>query len=215
MHYDVRTNNHGLPHDPFAGLVVPRPIGWISTLNEDGSVNLAPYSYFNIVAQRPHYVMFSSARRKDSQRNAEERGEFVANVATYDLREAVNLSSAAVDPGHSEPALIGLEMEPSIVVKPPRVRATPVAMECRYEKTVTLPGAGGDPHFCSIIIGEVLNIYIDDAIISDGIVDIRRMRPITRLGYMDYAVIDDYFTMPRPSPENLLAGSALNSSAAG
>lgn len=204
MHYDVRINNHGLPHDPFAGLVVPRPIGWISTLNEDGSVNLAPYSYFNIVAQRPHYVMFSSALRKDSQRNAEERGEFVANVATYDLREAVNLSSATVEAGRSEPTLLGLEMEPSQVVKPPRVRATPVAMECRYERTVSLPGANGDPHFCSIILGEVLNIYIDDSIIVDGLVDIRRMRPITRLGYMDYAVIDDFFTMPRPSPDDLM-----------
>lgn len=205
MHYSPAANDHGLPHDPYVALVVPRPIGWISTLNEDGSINLAPYSFFNIVAHKPSYVMFSSAGPKDSQINAEQRGEFVVNVATYDLRDAVNLSSAPVSRGLSEPNLLGLEMAPSAVVKPPRVKLSPAALECRYHQTISLPGNDGKPHPCAIILGEVMSIYIDEEIIVDGIVDIRRMRPLTRLGYLDYGVIDDFFTLPRPSAEDLIA----------
>jgi flavin reductase (DIM6/NTAB) family NADH-FMN oxidoreductase RutF len=104
MHYDPRKKNHGLPHDPFLSLVVPRPIGWISTVSPSGVVNLAPYSYFNAVSSRPPYVMFASGGRKDSQRNAEQTGEFVASLATWDLREAMNQSSADYGPEEGEPA---------------------------------------------------------------------------------------------------------------
>jgi flavin reductase (DIM6/NTAB) family NADH-FMN oxidoreductase RutF len=201
MYYDPRTQSHGLRHDPYNALVVPRPIGWISTLSADGVVNLAPYSFFNIVANRPPYVMFSSAQRKDSQRNAEHGGEFVVSMATWDLREQVNLTSAAVGADVSEPALAGLAMSPSISVRPPRVANSPIALECTYTKTVELPGANGQVHFCAIVIGAVVGIYISDEVISEGVVDMRRARPISRIGYMDYATLGEIFTMARPAAQ--------------
>ena len=143
MHYDPRRNDHKLPHDPFTSLVVPRCIGWISTISKAGVVNLAPYSFFNAVAAGPPFVMFASAGRKHSQTNAEESGEFVHSLAIWDLREAMNTTSAAVGPDVSEPELAGLEMAPSVAVKPPRVKRSPVAFECKYVKTVELPGADG------------------------------------------------------------------------
>jgi len=202
MHYDPRKNNHNLPHDPFTALVVPRPIGWISTVSRDGIVNLAPYSFFNAVAARPPYVMFSSATRKDSQHNAEETGEFVHSLATWELREEMNITSAGVEPGVSEPELAHLEMAPSVAVRPPRVKKSPIALECKYVTTVKLAGADGKPQSYSVIFGEVVSIYIDDALIVDGIVDSAKARPIARLGYLeDYAVVnpDTIFRMKRPA----------------
>jgi flavin reductase (DIM6/NTAB) family NADH-FMN oxidoreductase RutF len=189
-----------LRHDPYNALVVPRPIGWISTVSADGVVNLAPYSFFNIVANRPPYVMFASAQRKDSQRNAELSGEFVVSMATWDLREQVNQTSVAVGPDVSEPAMAGLAMTPSVAVKPPRVAASPIALECTYTKTVDLPGTNGQPHFCAIVIGAVVGIHISDEVLVDGFVDMRRAQPISRIGYMDYATLGDIFTMERPAP---------------
>src|SRR5919197_5044758 len=116
---DGSPRNGGLPWDPFKAIVAPRPIGWITTLTPEGVVNLAPYSYFNAVGDRPNVVMFSSSGRKDSQRNAEGTGEFVCNLATWDTREAMNLTSASTNA--SEPDLAGLEMVPSRLVAPPRV----------------------------------------------------------------------------------------------
>lgn len=199
MHFDPRAKDHPLPHDPFTALVVPRPIGWISTIGRDGIVNLAPYSFFNAVASNPPFVMFASANRKDSQRNAEESGEFVACLATYELRHEMNVTSASVGPEVSEPELAQLEMAPSAVVKPPRVKRSPSALECKYVKTVGLPGANGKPHPFSIVIGEVVSIYIDDSVIANGFVDLAKVRPIARLGYLDYyAVVDTIIRMKRP-----------------
>lgn len=199
MFYDATENHHGLPHDPFKALIAPRPIGWISTLAADGVANLTPYSFFNGVASEPPLVMFSSAMRKDSQRNAEETGEFVCTLATWDLREAMNASAAMVGPEVDEFSLAGLEMLPSRLVKPPRVKASPVHLECIYVETVKLKTRNGEKHpFYEMIIGEVVGIHIDDAFIKDGIVDIAAMKPISRLGYHDYAVTDELFTMRRP-----------------
>jgi flavin reductase (DIM6/NTAB) family NADH-FMN oxidoreductase RutF len=198
MFYETARNDHGLPHDPFHSLVVPRPIGWLSTLGPTGVVNLAPYSFFNIVGTRPHYVMFSSAERKDSQRNAEDTGEFVVNMATWALREEVNASSATHGPEVSEPDLIGLAMTPSRLVRPPRVARAPVALECTYTKTVGLPGIDGRPHRSSIVIGLVVGVHIADEFLVDGLVDVARIRPLARLGYMDYAAVESVFAMPRP-----------------
>jgi flavin reductase (DIM6/NTAB) family NADH-FMN oxidoreductase RutF len=199
MDYDPRRDDHNLPHSPFNALVAPRPIGWISTLNRDGAVNLAPYSFFNIVSSRPPFVMFASKPRKDSQRNAEETGEFVACMATYDLREAVNASSAEFDSGVSEPERIGLRLAPSRSVKPPRVAESPVAIECKYFKTVELFSADGTRSPSSIIIGEVVSVHIADSVIVNGRADVTRMKPIARLGYMDYCVVDTLFAMQRPA----------------
>ena len=200
MYYDPRHKPIPLPHDPLTALVVPRPIGWISTLGRNGIVNLAPYSFFNAVAANPPFVMFSSAGIKHSQLNAEQTGEFVASLATYELREELNITSAMVGAEVSEPELARLEMAPSIAVKPPRVKKSPVALECRYVKTVELPGPDGKPHSFSIVIGEVVGIYIDDSVIVNGIVDLSQARPIARLGYLDqYTVVDTIFKMTRPA----------------
>jgi flavin reductase (DIM6/NTAB) family NADH-FMN oxidoreductase RutF len=200
VYYDPRHKPIPLPHDPLTALVVPRPIGWISTLGRNGIVNLAPYSFFNAVAANPPFVMFSSAGIKHSQLNAEQTGEFVASLATYELREELNITSAMVGAEVSEPELARLEMAPSIAVKPPRVKKSPVALECRYLKTVELPGPDGKPHSFSIVIGEVVGIYIDDSVIVNGIVDLSQARPIARLGYLDqYTVVDTIFKMIRPA----------------
>ena len=197
MYYDPR-RGHGLPHSPITALVVPRPIGWISTISRAGVVNLAPYSFFNVVSGHPPFVMFASKPRKDSQRNAEETGEFVASLASYELKDAMNASSAPFAAGESEPERIGLQMAPSRRVKPPRVAQSPSALECRYFRTVELHGSDGRRNRSSVVIGEVVGIYIDDRVIVDGMVDITRMRPVARLGYLDYCVVDEFFTMPRP-----------------
>lgn len=198
MFYDPRTEKHGLKHSPVTALVVPRPIGWISTIDPNGVVNLGPYSFFNLVSSYPPWVIFSSAPRKHSQINAEATGEFVFNLATWDLRKEMNDSSAEFAPGVSEPEMVGLEMVPSRNVKPPRVMRSPVALECKYYKTVELIASDGKANRSQLVIGEVVGIYIDDRVVVDGMVDITRMKPISRLGYMDYAIVDNIFSMARP-----------------
>jgi flavin reductase (DIM6/NTAB) family NADH-FMN oxidoreductase RutF len=198
MFYDAVANTHGLQWDPFKALVSPRPIGWISTLGKSGVVNLAPYSFFNAVSTDPHFVMFSSGGRKDSQRNAEETGEFVCSLATYDLREAMNRTSQHVGPDVDEMALAGLTPAPSKIVAPPRVAESPVAFECRYWRTIELPGPDGGPGTHAIVLGQVVGVHIDDAAIVEGKVDVTRLKPIARLGYGDYAVIDEVFELTRP-----------------
>jgi len=215
MFYDPRTEKHGLKHSPVTALVVPRPIGWISTLDPNGVVNLGPYSFFNMVSSYPPWVIFSSAPRKHSQTNAETTGEFVFNLATWDLRKEMNATSAEFPAGVSEPEAVGLEMVPSRNVKPPRVARSPVALECRYYKTVELVASDGKKNRSEIVIGEVVGIHIDDGVIVDGMVDIRLMKPISRLGYMDYGVTDDFFSMARPGTTDPRAELAAEKAGAG
>ena len=200
MFYDAIENRHGLPHDPLKALLVPRPIGWISTVSNDGICNLAPYSFFNGVGEKPGYVVFGSAGIKDSLKNIEENGEFVCSMATWDLRFHMNMSSASVPHGVDEFPLAGLTAVASKLVKPPRVKESPVALECRHFQTVALPGAGRYNHSYNLVIGQIVGIHIDDRFIKDGIVDTAAMKPIARLGYMDYAVVtpETTFTIARP-----------------
>jgi flavin reductase (DIM6/NTAB) family NADH-FMN oxidoreductase RutF len=198
MFYDAVANSHGLQWDPFKALVSPRPIGWISTLGQNGVVNLAPYSFFNAVSTDPHFVMFSSGGRKDSQRNAEETGEFVCSLATFELRKAMNRTSQHVGPEVNEMEMAGLTPAPSKIVAPPRVAESPVAFECNYWRTIELPGPDGGPGTHSIVLGQVVGVHIDDAVIVDGKVDITKLKPIARLGYGDYAVIEEVFELSRP-----------------
>jgi flavin reductase (DIM6/NTAB) family NADH-FMN oxidoreductase RutF len=208
MFYDPRIEPHGLAHTPITALVCPRPIGWVTTISKTGTVNLAPYSFFNLVSGTPPMVMFSSGPKKDSQTNAEETGEFVYNMATWELREVMNGSAAEFGAAESEPEKLGLEMIPSRQVKPPRVKRSPVHFECKYLQTVELAGSNGTRSRSSIVIGEVVGIHIDDALIADGMVDIRKARPIARLGYMDYCVVDEVFEILRPvSPEAAIAAA--------
>ena len=197
MFYETETNDHGLKRNPFKALVAPRPIGWISTVSTEGVVNLAPYSFFNGVSEMPPFVMFSSSGQKDSQRNAEETGEFVCCLATYDLREHMNVTSAGVGPEVDEMDLAGLTPAPSKLVKPPRVAESPVALECKHFQTVQLPAPEGQDGY-SVVLGHVVGIHIDESVLNEGLVDIQKLRPIARLGYMDYTVVDTVFSMGRP-----------------
>jgi flavin reductase (DIM6/NTAB) family NADH-FMN oxidoreductase RutF len=198
MFYDAVANSHGLQWDPFKALVSPRPIGWISTIGQNGVVNLAPYSFFNAVSTDPHFVMFSSGGRKDSQRNAEETGEFVCSLATFELREAMNRTSQHVGPEIDEMEMAGLTPAPSRMVTPPRVAESPVAFECKYWRTIELPGPDGGPGTHAIVLGQVVGVHIDDAAIVDGKVDVTKLKPIARLGYGEYAVIEKVFELSRP-----------------
>ena len=203
MFYETATNDHGLPHDPFKSCIVPRPIGWVSTVDGDGVVNLAPYSFFNGVASEPPMVMFASNGRqphgvKDTVTNCESTGEFVCNLATWNLRGEMNQTSAPFSPEIDEIKAAGLGIGKSTLVKPPRVRDCPIHMECKHYKTIELP-CDRDDQRNAIVIGEVVGIHIDDGILVDGKVDLTRCRPIARLGYMDYARVDYVFSMKRPT----------------
>jgi flavin reductase (DIM6/NTAB) family NADH-FMN oxidoreductase RutF len=206
--YGTIENKHGLKHDPFKAIVAPRPIGWISTVSRDGICNIAPYSFFNAVGEKPHYVMFSSSGRKDSLKNAEETGEFVCSLATWDLRHNQNMTSASVPYGVDEFPIGDLTAAPSHLVKPPRVKESPAALECKFWKTVELPSLhpGGEPRNW-VVFGQVVGVYIDDRFVKEGMVDTGAMRPIGRLGYMDYAVVtpETMFAIDRPSVEEAMA----------
>jgi flavin reductase (DIM6/NTAB) family NADH-FMN oxidoreductase RutF len=212
MFYEARTNDHGLLHDPFKSCVVPRPIGWISTLSVDGIPNLAPYSQFQNLTFAPPYVMFAAnqntaGRRKDSVVNAEQTREFVYNMATFNLREAVNISAQEVPPDVDEFELAGLAKKPSRLVKPYRVAESPVQFECRYHQTLRLPGKG-NMGTTDVVIGEVLGIHIkDEFILPNGKLDILKMKPLARLGYYDYTVVESIFEMVIPGTnEDLRSG---------
>jgi flavin reductase (DIM6/NTAB) family NADH-FMN oxidoreductase RutF len=200
MFYETATNAHGLPHDPFKALVTPRPIGWITALSARGEINLSPYSFFNAVSESPPMVAFSSSGRKDAVTFVEETGEFVCNLATFDLREQMNRTSAALPRGENEMAHAGLAAAPSRLVKPPRVADAPAALECKWLQTVPLtPLGGGEPSY-HLVIGQVVGIHIDDRFIVDGLVDTAAMRPIARSGYRDYFVStpETRFSLTRP-----------------
>jgi flavin reductase (DIM6/NTAB) family NADH-FMN oxidoreductase RutF len=203
MYYDPDKNDHGLPHNPFKSCVVPRPIGWISTVSPDGVHNLAPYSQFQNLTFDPPYVMFSANQtfqgtRKDTVINIEQTGEFVYNMATYNLREAVIRSAQGVPPEVDEFELAGVTKVPSIRVKPCRVAESPVQFECRYHQTLRLPG-NKPIGTADIIIGRVILVHIkDDVIGPDGRLDIVRIRPLARLGYYDYTTVEAAFEMLIP-----------------
>lgn len=212
MFYQLNNDNHGLAYDPFKSCVVPRPIGWISTMGLDGVPNLAPYSQFQILTFDPPYVMFAAnqktdGNRKDSVVNAEQSKEFVYNMATYELREAVNITAQEVPPDVDEFELAGVGKAPSKLVKPYRVKESPVQYECRYHQTLRICGKGvlGT---VDVVIGEVLAIQIkDEFIMPNGKLDIIRMKPIGRLGYYDYTCVESVFEMVIPgSNEDLRAG---------
>jgi flavin reductase (DIM6/NTAB) family NADH-FMN oxidoreductase RutF len=206
MFYEPDKDDHGLPFNPYKSIVVPRPIGWISTVSRNGVENLAPYSQFNNLGYDPPYVMFSAnsfpgtARRKDSVKNATDTGEFVVSMATYELREFVNITSQLVTPEVDEAALAGLEMVPSRIVKPSRVAASPVHLECKFYGSLVLPGNSPD-QVHHVVIGRVVGVHIrDDVLTRDGKLDVLKIRPIARLGYFDYTTVDSVFTMMPGGP---------------
>jgi flavin reductase (DIM6/NTAB) family NADH-FMN oxidoreductase RutF len=201
MFYDARKNDHGLPHDPFKAIVAPRPVGWISSMNTAGAVNLAPYSYFNGVCSRPPMVMFASEGYKDTIAFIEETREFVCNLATFELREAMNETSAPYPRGIDEMERAGLEPAPSRFVRPPRVAASPCALECKWLQTVHLADVDGNAVDRHVVFGQVVGVFIDDRFIKDGLLDTAAMRPIARAGYHDYfvATAETKFSLERPT----------------
>ena len=197
MFYDAIRNDHGLPNDPFKEIVAPRPIAWISSLSENGIANLAPYSFFNAVAEQPHYVVIGSGGRKDSLHNIEATREFAVNLVNHDLREAMNVSSAHVGPEVDEFELAKLAKAPCRMIAPARVAAAPACLECRLFQVVGLPDASGAVHD-HLIIGRVVGVHIDDRFIHEGRVDTAGMRLIARLGYSEYATVSEAWRMRRP-----------------
>ncbi|WP_192177643.1 flavin reductase family protein [Mesorhizobium amorphae] len=189
---------HGLPHDPSKAIVAPRPIGWISTLNREGKINLAPYSFFNAFSTRPFIVWFSSEGEKDSASFAEETGEFVANLVSRELAEKMNRTAVDAPRGVSEFDYADLAMAPSRLVAPPRVAAAPAALECRVTEILRPRALDGTQTSAVVVAGEVVGVHIDDAYLKDGRFDIVRAGNVGRLGYMDYSSIRDIFSMRRP-----------------
>ncbi len=191
----------GLSHNPLKAIVSPRPIGWVSSQGSDGSVNLAPYSYFNAISEQPPMVMFSSApggdTSKDSLRNVLETKEFVVNVVSAALGDAMNVSSGSFPYGTNEFDEAGLEMAACETVSVPRVKAAPAALECCLWRAIELP-APENGRASTMVIGTITGIHIADDVIVDGKVDVAAYQPLARLGYMDYAQITDLFAIQRP-----------------
>ena len=208
MYYETDKNDHGLRYNPLKACVVPRPIGWITTIDTAGVVNLAPFSFFNVLSYDPPFVLFSAGvhesdgDRKDSVANVEATGEFVYNMTTWAQRDQMNETARIVDRAVDEMAAVGLEPLPSRLVRPPRVKGSPVHFECRLHQIIALPGHKPSSNH-SVVIGRVVAVHIDDAALTaDGRVDLLKLRPIARLGYKDYTTVDSMFQMEKRTPED-------------
>lgn len=210
MFYQPGLSDHGLPHNPLKAIVAPRPIGWISSLSAEGVANLAPYSFFNMICEIPPLVMFSSSGRKDSVANIEATGEFVCNLATLDLIDAVNLTSAPAPADVSEFDLAGLTPAPSRLVRPPRVAAAKAALECVHIETIRPRGRTGIAADQYMVIGEVVGVHIADEAIVDGRFDTAGVKALARCGYLDYAAAEHLVERQRPRGGGM-AGIALKS----
>lgn len=199
MFYETGKRDPILKHDPFKAIVSPRPIGWIGTKAKDGTRNLAPYSFFAAIADRPPLVMFSSSGRKDSQRNVEETGVFTASLAGRHLLEAMNLSSAAAPSDIDEFALAKLTPVDGRLVDAPFVGEAYAALECRVVEVKPLRGLDGELSENTMVIGQVVGTHIRDEAIRNGRLDMALVRPLGRLGYMDYCDAGDVFELFRPN----------------
>lgn len=201
IHFYEPAKGHGLPHDPFNAMVGPRPIGWISSHDGTGRLNLAPYSFFNAFNYVPPIVGFASIGAKDTLRNIEATGEFGWNLATRPLAEAMNASCAAVPPEVDEFALAGLTPVPSRRIAVPRVAESPVSFECKLSQVLRLQGADGTPVDTWLVLGEVVGVHIARRLLKDGIYDTAAAEPILRAGGpADYFTItpEARFRMYRP-----------------
>jgi len=201
LHFYEPRNGHGLRHDPFNAIIAPRPIGWISSRDAKGNVNLAPYSFFNGFCYKPPIIGFSSTSWKDSVANMQETGEFVWNLATMDLAQQMNATAAHVAHEINEFAIAGLTPAPCKIVMAPRVAESPVSFECKVAQIIQLQGADGTKANAWLTLGEVVAVHIDKAMIKDGVYQTALARPIVRAGRKgDYFVIrqDAMFEMQRP-----------------
>jgi flavin reductase (DIM6/NTAB) family NADH-FMN oxidoreductase RutF len=212
MHYAPQTEPCPLPFSPFKSCTVPRPIGWLSTVCGDGVRNLAPYSQWQNLTFDPPMVMFAAnqlanGERKHTVVNAESTGWFVWNMATYALREAVNVSAMELPADVDEFERAGVTPISCIDAPGPRVAESPAHFECRYLSTHRLRGNSGHG-WVDVVYGEVVRIHVDDAVVrADGKLDIARIRPLARLGYYDYTSVTEVFEMHIPdAPDRQQAG---------
>jgi flavin reductase (DIM6/NTAB) family NADH-FMN oxidoreductase RutF len=194
------SKGHGLPHNPFKAIVAPRPIGWISSIDLQGRVNLAPYSFFNAFAETPPIIGFcTSGVRKDSVNNIDATGEFVANFVGAELANEMNITSATLEPGVDEMSLAGLVSAPSTIVRVPRVARAIAALECKLIETTQMKNSKGEFINSWLTLGEVVGIHINDEFLKDGIFDTAAARPLGRCGYRgDYVEVNSLFEMIRP-----------------
>jgi flavin reductase (DIM6/NTAB) family NADH-FMN oxidoreductase RutF len=198
MFYEPEKRNHGLPHDPFKALVAPRPIGWISTRSADGRLNLAPYSYFNALSDDPWLVAFASGGQKDSMSFAAESGEFVVNIVTQKLMDAMVKTSVDAPRGSNEFSYAGLEPEQSTLVDAPRVKGIAAALECKVTETIEPRLLNGSKSGIHLVIGEVVGIHVDEEMLTNGLFDYEKAGLVSRLGYLDYSIVGPTFQMRRP-----------------
>ena len=198
------SEHHGLPHNPFKSCVVPRPIAWVSSIHPNGTLNLAPFSFFNALAVDPPMVMLAfngyheHGGEKDTLHNIKATGDFVVNMVPLTLKDAMNMTSAAVAHEVDEIDLAGLETQASVMVKPPRVAAAPIHLECELYQEIELPCTREDSTN-RIVIGMVLGVHIHDEVLTDGLIDLTKVNPLARLGYNQYTSVQDIFDMLRPS----------------
>ena len=194
---------HGLPHNPFKSCVAPRPIAWVSSIHTDGTINLAPFSFFNAIASDPPMVMISfngyhdHGGEKDTLANIKSSGEFVVNMVPLALKDVMNITTAPVGHEVDELALAGLTTDESVLVKPPRVKEAPIHLECSLHQEIKLP-CTLENSINSMIIGNVLGVHIDDEVLVDGMVDLSKIKPLARLGYLQYSAVENPFDMIRP-----------------
>ncbi len=198
MFYEPRLG-HGLPHDPFKAIIAPRPIGWISTVDATGRPNLAPYSFFNAVHGNPPMLAFTSESMKHSAANALATGEFVFNLCTRALFDAMNISSGALAAGESEFEAAGLTTAPCRLVKAPRVAASPAALECKVVHSMQFHDVNGAALQGWMVVGQVVGVHIDEAYLTDGRFDTAKAQPLARCGYRDYAAVTEMFEALRPT----------------
>ncbi len=196
--------NHGLKYSPFKALIAPRPIAWVSSISPEGVRNVAPFSFFNAVADAPPMVMFcpnspkaNDNCQKDTLLNCERTGDFVVNLCSFDLREQMNATAAHYPANVDEFEKAGLTAAPSKKVKSPRIKEAPASLECEFMLRVRLPSTNSSIEN-NVLLGRVVAMHIADDLMVEGRVDMSRYRPISRLGYMDYSVIETVFTMERP-----------------
>ena len=190
LHFYEPANGHGLRHDPFNAIIAPRPIGWISSRDANGHLNLAPYSFFNAFSSRPPIIGFASSSWKDSVANVQETKEFCWNLATMALAKQMNETAAHVAHDVSEFTISGLTAVPSRLVNVPRVAESPVSFECRLSEIIQLKGANGEKAQAWLTLGEVVAVHIDKALIKDGVYRTELAHPIARAGRRG-----DYFEM--------------------
>lgn len=200
MHYRPEARDRTLlPHDPIKAIVAPRPIGWISALSARGEINLSPYSFFNLLSSPPTpIVVFSSEGKKDAVSFIEETGEFTCSLATFEMAQQMSLTSAPLPRGTSEFDFARLETAPSTLVKPPRVKDTPAALECKLLSITELTDIEGRKIDRFMVLGQVIGVYLDERYVINGQFDMTAARTIARCGYADYAVVDSVFSIQRP-----------------